>query len=249
MTAIPLACAALLGAVSFFALTGGGHDVRVVKTLWPRVEALAVLSGFGIDQVTVTGHAFTQDRDVYDAIDLDNVRSFLALDTGAVRARIGRLPWVATADLTRTFPGRLDVRITERKPFAVWRRGGEETLIDRTGRVLARINPGSVPDLPRVAGEGANAQFAVLMGLVARFPGIAGRLESAEWVAERRWTLNLSDGVTLHLPTDREALSLEQLSGELARLVAVPGRTIDLRAPGRIAVRRGAPARVQGQGT
>ena len=243
---MPVMLAARVGAGSFLALTHGGRDVRTHLVFKLGFERLAQLAGFGIDEVHLAGHLFTQDSEVYDAIDLDNVRSFASVDTATVRARIERLPWVATVNLTRAYPGRLEVRITERKPFAVWRRGEQEALIDRTGRTLAAINTGSVSDLPRVAGEGANAQVSALLSLLDRFPGVRGRLETAEWVGDRRWTLFFAGNVTLHLPADREAPALEDIAarGGIESLITIPNRIIDLRAPGRIAMRENKGARV-----
>ena len=239
MRALPVLAAVIAGAVSFLALTGGGRDVRAQIPIMPALERLAALGGFGVDEVVIAGHSFTPDTDIFDAVDLDNVHSFLSLDAGAVRARIERLPWVLAAELTREFPGRLNVRISERKPSAVWRRGDREFLIDQTGRVLSAVKAGSPIDLPRVAGEGAETVANALLSLLARFPDFARRLESAEWMAGRRWTLNLAGGVIVHLPADREALSLAALtsSGDLAALITGPARIIDLRAPGRVSVR------------
>ncbi len=209
---------------------------------WRRIidiDAIAAFAGFGIDQVTLTGHQFTADTDVFDALDLGNARSMASFDASAVRARLERLPWIATAELTRVFPGGLDVRITERKPFAVWARGEQRYLIDRTGRVLSPVSATAALDFPKVAGEGAAAEAEGLLALVARYPTVARRLEEAERVAERRWTLKLSRAVTLVLPADREAAVLEEIEkgGELARLVAGEKAIIDLRGQGRITVR------------
>jgi cell division protein FtsQ len=234
-----LGLAAVAGAGLFLMLTAGGKSVRAGSVLGRELERGLQLAGFGLDEVHIIGHVYTRDGDIYDAIDLDNVRTFFALDTGEVRRRIERLPWVLSADLTRVLPGRLDVRISERTPVALWRRGGEEMLIDRTGRVLARVNPGSVKELPRFAGEGANEHASSLKTLLDRLPSIASRVEVAEWVAERRWTLRLAGNVTLHLPTDRAAPVLEELARrpDLAALLAVQSRVIDLRGPGRMTLR------------
>ncbi|MGQ0671270.1 MAG: cell division protein FtsQ/DivIB [Hyphomicrobium sp.] len=231
--------AALLGASGFLLLTDGGRRVRSESALLPKLERLAVVVGLGIDEVVLEGHAFTADGAVYDAIDLDNSRTFLTLDTAAVRTRIERLPWVATADITRVYPGRLAIRIRERKPFAVWRRGEEEQLVDRGGRVLALLRPGSIRDLPLVIGEGANTEAAGLLSLLDRFTDLKSRLTAVERIAERRWTLHLAGDITIHLPTDRVVPALEQLASCrcLTTALTVPGTTTDLRAENRIAIR------------
>jgi cell division protein FtsQ len=212
---------------------------RLIAQIRPDFDAMVRLAGFGIDQVSLTGHRFTSDREVFDALDLANVRSIASLDMDAVKGRLERLAWVESAELTRVFPDRLDVRITERKPFAVWTRGERAYLIDQSGRVLSAVSGTGPADLPRVAGEGAASEAAAMLGLVARYPEISRRLVEAERVGERRWTLKLAQGLVLKLPPDGEAHVLDEISKdpELGRLVAREKAIIDLRARGRITVR------------
>lgn len=210
----------------------------------PDTERIACLLGFGIDQVSLKGHRFSYDRDIFDALDLANVRTFAALDTAAVKARIERLPWIDTAELSRVYPGRLDIRVTERRPYALWSRADRLYLIDRTGRVLAAVNGETLPDLPRFAGEGAAAGAAALLETVARYPEVAGRLAEAERVSERRWRLKLDNGATIELPADGEVAALEEVARDarLSGLIAGGHTTLDFRGPGRVAIRPEAPA-------
>jgi cell division protein FtsQ len=209
---------------------------------------LARAAGFGIDLVTLKGHRFTFDRDIFDALDLDNVKTFAALDTAAVKARIERLPWVDTAEISRVFPGRLDIRVTERKPFAVWARAGSHYLIDRTGRVLGAVSGATLPDLPRFAGEGAAAGATEMLETLARYPEIARRTAEIERVSDRRWRLKLANAATVELPADDEVAALEQIArdADLARLVASGRVTLDFRGPRRVAVRPMGPSTAPG---
>ncbi|MFA5950985.1 MAG: cell division protein FtsQ/DivIB [Hyphomicrobium sp.] len=209
------------------------------RSVLPERDAIAGPLGLGIDQVALAGHRYTFDGDVFDALDLGNVRSFLSFDAKSAKARIERLPWIATAELTRVYPGRLDVRVTERKAFAIWTRGDRQYLIDETGRTLSAIGGSSLPDLPHVAGEGAATEAKALLDLLAGFPDVAKRLAKAERVGERRWNLNLHDGITLKLPADGEARVLAELASndDLRRLASTANSIIDFRAPGRAAVR------------
>lgn len=231
--------AAACGALVFVALTDGGRTERVAAPLLPELETVLSFAGLGLDQVSVVGHRFTTDIDILDALDLPNARTWARFDSAAARMRIERLPWVASATLTRRYPGRLDVTVIERKATAVWQHGSRETLIDATGRSLSDVRPGTVTGLPRFLGDGADVEAADLAAVIARHPEIQSRLKVAERVAGRRWSLHLDNGTTLHLPPDREARILDGLvsRARLQRLVTEPNRVIDLRAPGRIAIR------------
>lgn len=240
---VPLAASLVIGAALFAVLTEGGSQARRAPWTLADADALLAWAGFGIDQISVSGHRFTPDGDILDALDLGAALTWRSLDTKAARDRIERLPWVATATLTRHYPGRLDVRLVEREAFGIWQHGARQTLIDRSGRSLSDVGPESAVaghgSLPRFRGEGAEQGAAAITSTVARHPELARRLTLAERVAGRRWTLHLDTGTALHLPPDREALVLDQLlaNPRLRQLIGQRGRVIDLRAPGRIAVR------------
>jgi len=218
-------------------LVGRGGAAALLRL--PGADRLLAWSGLGIEQVSVSGHRFTPDADIFDAIDLAGSASLLSFDSAQARARIERLPWVASARISRVFPGSLDVRIRERSPAALWTHGDGDYLIDADGRVLAAVEPGMSTSLPHVAGKGASSQARSLIDLVKHYPRIAERFERAERVGERRWTLQLKGGITLHLAADREAAAFAALSSpdDLGRLLSAHNVTIDLRTPGRVTVR------------
>ncbi|MBL8565425.1 MAG: FtsQ-type POTRA domain-containing protein [Hyphomicrobiaceae bacterium] len=231
--------AALLGVAVFIVATKGGREARTAESLLPSLDVTASWLGLGVDQVSLTGHRFTPDGDIFDALQLDRQRLLIGFDTAGARARIEKLAWVASVDIVRDYPGRIDVRVTERTPFAVWRKGEREFLIDRTGRVLQAVPMGSVANLPRLAGDGAEHEAGTLLTLVGRHPGLAQRFASAERVGGRRWRIVTNNGTRLELPAEGEAMALETLaaSGELDRILAGGSSVVDLRAKGRIAVR------------
>ncbi len=240
------AVAVIAAGLAFAVLTGGGTALRTAQPMrtagfGSAIDKALAWAGFGLDQISVTGHRFTPDGDILDALDLGSARNWRSFDSRAARDRIERLPWIATATLTRSYPGRLDVRVTERKAFGIWSHGDRTTMIDATGRSLSDIRPGvdGVSKLPRFKGAGADREAAAITALVGRHSLIQSRLALAERIAERRWTLHLDNGTTVHLPPDREAMVLDGLiaTAELRRLIEEPGRVVDLRAPGRIAVR------------
>ncbi len=213
------------------------HHARVLDR-----DALASLVGFGIEQVSLTGHRFTPDAELFEALDLKSTRSLASFDPDAVRKRFERLPWVQSVEISRVWPDQLAIRVTERRPFAVWERGDAADLVDATGRVLGPVKRDAVLDLPRIAGDGANATAAQLLAALDRYPDLKSRLVRANRHGDRRWTLELADGGRIHLPSDGETSALARLAAEpqLAAIVAKPGQIIDLRSPSTIAIRNAA---------
>jgi cell division protein FtsQ len=64
----------------------------------------------------------------------------LRVDTGQAAARVGRLPQVASVDVTRGWPDRVVITVHERVAVAVVGQPGQRSLMDRTGRVFDTIS-------------------------------------------------------------------------------------------------------------
>jgi len=231
---------AIAGAVLFAALTQWGANARQARPAVEEADRLAELAGLGVQQVYLTGHRMTSDRDIFDALDLTQARSLLRFDSVAARERIERLPWIRTAAITRVFPDSISIEVVERKAFAVWEESGRDLLIDATGRVLGLAPPSMKADLPRFAGKGAAENAAALISLLEHPPDVRTRLKEAVRVAGRRWTLRLVNGLEIHLPAGREAEALARLSSHMAAGHLLDGNqyaAIDLRPADRIIMR------------
>ena len=240
--------AIILTAVLLFGAASGHDGLRtsfgqLQRSLMPSawalyVQALSEFSGLTIDQVSVGGHRFTADGDIFGALQLQADQSLLGFDVAGARARIESLPWVKTATLTRIYPGQLDVSLVERQAFAVWRHDDGLLLIDRDGRVLGATNDTVSLNLPRVSGDGAAKKAAGLMALISHHPDLSKTLDTAEFIAGRRWALRLKNGVVIHLPVERAALALRLfMRGETGGLTGRHDQIVDLRATGRVSIR------------
>ena len=229
-------------------LSGGlGFGAFATRSAWTSaayriptlVQQVSVAVGFGLDEVVVTGHRFTPDEDIFDALDLAHNPTMTALQLATAKVRIEKLPWIATITFTRVFPGRLDVRVSERRPKALWLGPKGLMLIDDTGRSLSPAVSSQWPTLPRVSGSGAADAAPTLLETLAHYPTLAERMELATRIDERRWRLTLKDDVVIELPSEGEATALAAFddSTRAAPLVSQRSVIIDLRSKLRFAVR------------
>lgn len=217
----------------------GSLDANEMRSLAAgKTEGALLGLGFGIDQVSLTGHRFTSDKDIFEALDLGSARTFAVFDASAALRRIEDLPWVDTAQITRLYPGGLKVEIRERRPTALWDYKGRIYLIDETGRALGAAADGGW-QLPRVVGDGANLEATALFTALSRHPSIAKSVARADRIGARRWSLFLKNGSRLELAADREVEGLEQIANnpELRRALNGPAFAVDVRTPGRLAMR------------
>lgn len=232
--------AALVGGV-LFAVVYHGIGTRPWRQADIDVRRLVLAAGLSVDEVTVAGNVQTPAKAIFDALDLPNIETQLDLDTRAVRQRIERLPWIATATVTRVLPNGLAIEVQERTPAVVWQDAGREWLVDRSSRILGPNPAGDRATLPRISGLGAAEAAAPLLDALAATPAVAARLELAERVSGRRWTLQLSGGTRLLLPADglARALALATEGPPGRRLVDRAATTVDLRSQTRIFIGAG----------
>lgn len=134
------------------------------------------------------------------------------IDLDAARARIEVLDAVKSADLRVRSGGILQVTITERKPVAVWRTEDGLLLVDETGRrVAGLVSRADRPDLPLIAGVGADGATPEALDLIAAAGPLAPRMRGLVRVGERRWDLVLDRNQRVLLPEKNPVQALERL--------------------------------------
>ncbi len=158
----------------------------------------------------------------------------------AARARLEDLPWVESAEVERRLPDTVLVRVTERRPFAIWQKDGRFSVIDREGRVVATDRLDAFGPLPLVVGAGAEKHAAALHDLLREAPEVLVRTQAMVRVGERRWNLHMQNGADVLLPEGQEEPAIRRLA-EFHRQSALldrPLAAVDLRLPDKMVVRQ-----------
>ena len=76
--------------------------------------------------------------------------SLLGLDLNELTRRAEQVPMVASASFDRAFPHTLEIAVVPEVPVAVLRQGSSSWLAAAGGRVVAELDKGERPGLPRV---------------------------------------------------------------------------------------------------
>jgi cell division protein FtsQ len=215
--------------------------VRVPQMLGTGLGELAGTAGLTVKRVEIQGVHHMDRLPVY-SVALDQTSTAMPLvDLGQIRARLLQFGWVADARVSRRLPDTLLVDIVEREPAAVWQLGGKLALIDRTGKVLAPVDPNAMPDLPVIVGPDANLQTADLDALLAAAPRLKPLIAGATWIGGRRWDVRFQSGETLALPEgdaeERAAFAKFDRMDQAARLLGQGFVRFDMRVPGRFVTR------------
>jgi cell division protein FtsQ len=178
------------------------------------VQGVTARTGFAIDQIKVIGNQRTSEIDILGEIGLNGWTSLVGFDANAARERIAQLPWVEQVAVRKVYPHTLEVKIEERKPFALWQQGSELDVIERSGRVIAPYSGGKEAMLPLLVGSDATRAAPDFLARIARYPDLASRIKGYIRVGDRRWDLRLENGITVKLPEENE----DQAIADLVRL-------------------------------
>jgi cell division protein FtsQ len=223
-----------------------GSSLFDVRESFARgADGVVANAGFEIDSIEVAAMpnapALTDARkaEVRNLIVPEGRHSLLALDPQQVQARVESLDWVAAARVRRLWPSTLVVEVERRQSYARWRENGQVSVIDANGERLLTERAADHPELRLVVGAGAGPVAQPLLIALEELPELRARLKSLVRVGDRRWNVELENGATIALPEQGavEALQrLEMLQAEYA-LLDRPLAQLDMRAPGRLAVR------------
>ena len=197
----------------------GGWAARVQKAFARNVD-------LRVQQIVINGRANTPEPLLRAALGVSTGDPILGFSVSAARDRIESLSWVAHVAV-------------ERRPFAIWQSQGKFLLIDRNGEIVANEDVVAFGNLPLVVGAAAPAHAASLLDLLETVPDIRDRVAAAVRVGERRWNLQLKNGITVMLPEGHEEAALKRLHDlqTTQTLLDRPLVFIDLRLPDRLAVR------------
>lgn len=231
--------AMLVSAAVVYGLAVGGHFAAAGAYVATKVDAAIVGVGFRLSEVTVEGRERTTRADVLAALNVEQGQSIFDVDITSARENLLRLDWIADVTVTRILPDRVHVELTERRPFAVWQRGGRLAVIDEQGRAITETGVDAYGHLPFFVGHGAAREAFDLTALVSQWPELQTRVRAYVRVGDRRWNLRLENGVDVMLPETGLDAALADLVtiDETHRLLARDIEAIDMRLADRFTVR------------
>ena len=225
--------------VTVAGLFSGGHVSAAMARLNDQADQMMVSVGFTVGSVIVDGRAETETSEIGRMLGIKRGDLMLYVDVDEARARLEALPWVKAAEVRRIWPGRIYVKISERRPVARWQIDGETFVIDTEGKPISGEKPNGFASLPLVVGKGAAEAVGSLLALVATQPEFKSNVKAAVRVGERRWDLQLANGVEVRLPEEGAEAALAELVklDREERILARDIKAIDLRFADRFIVK------------
>jgi cell division protein FtsQ len=201
----------ILGAVALW-FSNDANRQAVIGQLTHLREEFEARPEFRVSLARVEGASDDLAAAVRAKLGLPLPMSSFDIDLDAARDRIEALDAVKKADLRVRSGGILQVLITERVPVAIWRTEAGLTLVDDSGhRVAGLLSRSDRPDLPLIAGEGADLATPEALDLIAAAGPLTQRVRGIVRVGERRWDLVLDRDQRVLLPENNPVQALERL--------------------------------------
>ncbi|MBV9636789.1 MAG: FtsQ-type POTRA domain-containing protein [Methylobacteriaceae bacterium] len=234
-----LLAATLFASVGAYGAVCSGEYAAFVEANGTLPDLIARSVGFSIAAVTISGLNELSETQVLAAAGITPKSSLAFLDAADIRRRLKALPLVRDASVTKLYPDRLLVAITERQPYALWQKDGQVAIIGSDGQVIDERHDERHDGLPFVAGENANAHVAEYVKLLAAADDLQPKIRAGALIAERRWNLVMTSGVIVKLPEIDPATALAGLARleRTAHILEKDIVSLDLRVPGRVVAR------------
>ena len=202
----------LIAGAVFWYVSDEARVASIVNTVQQARDAIEERPEFMVRVISVDGASAELAQAVRDSLALRLPMSSFDMDLDAMRQKIRAFNAVADATLRIKTDGVLAVEITERKPAILWRSGGELNLLDADGHMVAGASlRADWPELPLVAGAGADHEVPEALALIAAAEPIKERLRGLVRMGERRWDVVLDRDQRLLLPEDDPIAALERL--------------------------------------
>jgi cell division protein FtsQ len=228
----------VLVTVGLYGSVLGGQYAEFVAVHGTLPDLLARSVGFGLKSVTIEGTHELSQKEILDVAGVGPLNSLCFLDVVKLREKLKALPLVREASVSKLYPGRLLIEIQERKPIALWQKDGQVEVIAADGMEIDKLHDPRYFALPRAVGDGANAHIGEYLALLDAAGDLRGRVEAGLFIAGRRWTLKMKNGIEVALPATGAVAAVVKLAA-LDHDYHVLDKDIvalDLRVPGRLIV-------------
>ncbi len=213
-----------------------GHRASTIVVISALVAIVVVVVVaftplFGVRTVTVRGVHMLSAAQVRAAAHIGNGTPLIRLDTSAAAHRIERLPEVASAQVSTSFPSTVVITVRERVAIGYIRHGSHAVLVDRTGDQYHSVThpPAGLPRFVVPAGSDARTTGGAVATVAAALPAaLRKQVESINALNPSAISLALTHGRIVQWGT--AARSAEK-SRVLPVLLARHADDIDLTDP------------------
>lgn len=189
-----------------------------------------------LKNVKILGIENTKPTEVINIVSGLKETSLSNIDLHEISTQINNIDWIKKSELRKIYPSTLVVKVFEHNPIAIWFNNGNKFLVDDESEIIKELNPNNFKNLKVIAGLNALEDIPEIISMIRNYPEFEKKIKSLLRVGDRRWTVRLHNGITIHLPEKNVANAIEEIEqldskhALLSRYVDI----IDMRLPDRI---------------
>lgn len=209
--------------------------IKKRDTYRPIVQKISSFMGLNVQKVVIEGDNFINSETIIADLNLTN-KFIFGVGLDKIRDIFVENPWSEDVWVMRSIPGKISIKIKEKKPVAVFVDNNEKWVVDSNGFFIVKDEIGIFTALIKIKGEGALKRIDDLFSIVNSEPLISKLVTGATLIGNRRWNISLSNNTEIKLPEEdpldawKYVVSLQQKKAILTNTAKI----IDLRVKGKI---------------
>ena len=189
-----------------------GRRAEIVERYETVKETIQHRPEFMVSLLKIDGASPEVDSAIRAMLPVQLPASSFNIDLDAYRDTIRKLDAVADVALVIRNGGTLEAKVTERVPALLWRTPTGLEMLDAGGHRVATLVAREVrPDLPLIAGAGADRAAPEALRLIAGAGPLMPRLRGLVRMGERRWDVVLDRGQRIALPEKGAVQALDRI--------------------------------------
>ncbi|XDA99455.1 cell division protein FtsQ/DivIB [Sulfitobacter sp. LCG007] len=178
-------------------------------------ETRAAIEGrpeFMVQMMAIDGVDDALAAEIRAAVPINFPLSSFDLDLEQIRLTVAALDPVRSVGARIRPGGVLEISVQPRVPAAIWRNRQGLVMLDANGVTVGTLSSRAArPDLPLIAGDGAEGHVSEALDLAAAALPLGGRLRGIVRVGERRWDIVLDRDQRILLPEEEPLQALERV--------------------------------------
>lgn len=195
---------------------------------------------FMVNLLAIEGASAGVQEEIREIFPIEFPISSFDLELDHIRKLIKDLPPVADVSVHIRQGGMLVAKVVEREPVALWRSRDGLAMVDVDGVRVAELDSRTDrPDLPVVAGLGADKAIPEALNILTAAAPLVGRVRGLVRVGERRWDLVLDRDQRILLPEHNPVRAVERVIvlGEVQDMLERDLVAVDMRMAVRPTIR------------
>lgn len=184
-------------AVAFCLLFFTNYHLRIADNFLNFFYKQSANFGFRLKEIVAHGRVKTKQSDILNAVELKIGAPILEADVNKIRYGLEKLEWVRKATVIRNLPDCIYIKISERKPIAIWKNKQKFYFIDEDGVLITDYDQSFYGKLPLFLGEGAALKAKDLIKILDSKKTLKENIKAFSRVRERRWNVFLNNNTLI----------------------------------------------------